>query len=137
MAKHLVKRAPNPADGRQKLVSITAAGRTAAERAAGAYRRAQVKLLTAPGIDRDAFVKLATPVAHAADVAAPEWQPHVAPHANRDALALFFASPGFLIRRALQRSEVAILQSIGAFDLTIRQYAALLVLHFHRTQRWS
>jgi len=132
VAKHLVKRVPNPADRREKLVSVTAAGRAAAERAAGAYQRVQAILMATPDIDAGLFHRLAAPVAHAADHAAPEWLTDAIPAAEKARLAVVFESPSFLVRRALQRSEVAILRSIGAFDLTIRQYAALLVLHFHQ-----
>jgi DNA-binding MarR family transcriptional regulator len=130
-AKHFVIRAPNPDDGREKLVSITTAGNAAAARAAGAYRRAQATLMETPEVDAARFRALASPVARATDQDAPEWQPDAVPSADPERLASLFDSPGFLVRRALQRSEVAILRSIGPFDLTIRQYATLLVLNFH------
>jgi MarR family transcriptional regulator, lower aerobic nicotinate degradation pathway regulator len=130
-ARHYVVRAPNPADGREKLVSITKAGNAAAAKAAGAYRRAQAALMDSPGVEAGRFRALASPGAHAADPAAPEWQPTLVPSADPQRLDSLFQSPGFLVRRLLQRSEVAILRSIGPFDLTIRQYATLLVLHPH------
>jgi len=131
VSRHRVERSANPADGREKLVSVTQIGRAAAARGRSAYQRTQQTLLSGSGVELPRFRAIVSPIAHAADSGAPAWQPELATASARRSLGPLFESPGFIIRRALQHSEVAILESIGPFDLTIRQYATLLVLNCH------
>lgn len=129
--RHLARRSTDERDRRRKIVEITIQGLVVHADASAAYRRMQRRLFLALGGKGDALVDALRRIA-VHGKGAPPWQPFVAESpAVTGCTAPVLDSLAFLVRRALQQAQASMIDGIGAHDLTMRQYATLLIVCFH------
>lgn len=129
--RQLARRSPDAHDRRRKIVEITAQGLALHVDASAAYRRMQRRLFLSLGGEGDSLVDALRRIAvHA--MGAPPWQPFAVEGPTATGCAApVLDSLAFLVRRALQQAQASMIEGIGAHDLTMRQYATLLIVCFH------
>jgi len=119
-----VERTVATADRRRKLITATEVGTALLDRARSALMAIDERLLTTGGTERDRFVDSLKKLI--ASAGSPEPELDRAPQ-----LRLMLEAPAYLVRRALQVSEAAFARDASHFDLTVRQFGALMTIFAH------